>query len=81
MSKTKKTPAKRTPAVPYERFVKLWSTAATVGEVAKKLGIKTSSASATANRLRKKGVKLRRFPRRVAQPVDTTKLNRIASGR
>ena len=66
----------RPSAVSYDQFVKLWRTEASVGAVAKKLGIKANSASAIANRLRKNGVKLRKFARRVAQPIDLKHLNK-----
>lgn len=68
----------RPTAVDYDQFVKLWRTMPTVSALAKKLGIKASSASAIANRLRGKGVQLRRFARRPTQAVDAKKLNRIA---
>lgn len=84
MSKKQKPSKKKTGrpiAVSYERFVKLWKTASSVGEVAKSLKIKPNSASAIANRLRKKGVKLRRFPRRAPQVIDKKKLNLLSRAR
>jgi DNA-binding MarR family transcriptional regulator len=71
----------RPSAVSYDDFVKLWKTTGSVGEVAKKLGIKPNSASAIANRLRKGGVKLRKFARRAPQPVDIKRLNKISETR
>jgi hypothetical protein len=71
----------RPATVDYESFVKLWVKAGSVNEVAKAFDIKTTSASAIANRLRKGGIKLKRFPRRGAQPIDVKKLNRIATGK
>lgn len=68
-------------SVNYDQFVKLWKTAKSVGDVAKAIGIKRNSCSAIANRLRKQGVKLRKFPRRVSQTVDVQKLNRISNAR
>ncbi len=74
MSKKKR--KQRHLAVDYRQFVELWRTCATVGEVAKKLGVRPNTCSNIANRLRKKGVKLRKFPRRAAQPVDVKQLNK-----
>ncbi len=71
----------RTATIDYEGFVRLWRDAASVSEVAETLGIKTTSASAIANRLRKGGVPLKRFPRKGAQPIDVKKLSRIAAGK
>lgn len=71
----------RPATVDYERFVKLWVGAESVNDVAVEFGIKTTSASAIANRLRKEGVNLKRFPRRGAQTIDVKKLNRIAAGK
>lgn len=68
---------KRQNAVDYKQFVKLWRTCDSVGAVATALGIKANSASAIANRLRKDGVELKRFPRRAPQLVDVKELNRI----
>lgn len=65
-------------AVDYKQFVKLWRTAASVGDVAKAIGIKPNSASAIANRLRKTGVSLRKFPRRAPQQIDAKELNKGA---
>jgi len=85
MSKTskKKPTTKRTrpAAIKYDKFVKLWTVSSSVAEVAKTLGIKTNSASAIAARLRASGVKLRKFPRRDTQPVDTKKLNKLLEAR
>jgi hypothetical protein len=79
--KKKKTASKggRPPAVNYEQFVKLWRTANSIGEIAKALNIKHNSVSAIANRLRKKNIKLRHFPRRMPQHIDVQKLNKIAN--
>lgn len=66
-------------AVDYDQFVKLWKAAGSVSEVAKKLGIKNNSASAIAKRLRDSGIKLKRFPRLQAQPIDVKRLNKLAS--
>jgi hypothetical protein len=69
----------RPSSVDYAEFVKLWTVSDSVGDVATELGIKTTSASAIANRLRKGGVKLKRFPRRGSQPIDVKDLNRIVA--
>lgn len=79
MAKQKK--SARPSAVDYKKFVKLWMSSNTVGEVAKKLGIKPNSASAIANRLRKSGLTLRRFPRRAPQKIDVKELSKIARAR
>lgn len=71
----------RTPSVDYAEFVKLWVSSESASSVAEELGIKVTSASAIANRLRKKGVDLKRFPRRDSQEVDVKRLNRIAAGK
>ena len=82
-TKTAKLPKKngRPSAVDYDKFVKLWSTAGSVGEVAKALGIKANSASAIAARLRENNVELRRFPRRMAQTIDIKHLNKLAKSK
>lgn len=79
MGKTKKDG--RPKAVDYKKFVKLWRTSTSVGDVAEALGIKKNSASAIAKRLRKDGVELKRFPRRAPQPIDVKELNKIARTR
>jgi len=71
----------RTPSPDYDKFVELWSTSASVSEVAEALDIKSNSASAIANRLRKAGVPLEKFPRRGSQPIDVKRLTKIASGK
>lgn len=72
--------SKKTPT-DYDEFVKTWSNAGSVAEVASAMGIKRNSASAIAARLRKAGVvKLRSFPHRTARPIDVKRLNKIASG-
>lgn len=67
--------------VDYDKFVRVWSSASSVSEVAEAMGIKRNSASAIAARLRGAGVTLRKFPRRGAQPIDVKRLNKIASGK
>ncbi len=71
----------RPPTVNYKDFVKAWVKASSVAEVAETFGIKTTSASAIANRLRKAKIILKRFPRRGAQAIDVRELNRIAAGK
>lgn len=71
----------RPSSVSYEKFTKMWTDAASVSDVATALGIKTTSASAIANRLRRAGVELKRFPRRGSQEIDVKKLNRITTGK
>jgi transposase len=71
----------RPKAVDYDQFVKVWKAAGSVSEVAKKLGIKNNSASAIAKRLRDKGIKLKRFPRRQSQSIDVKRLNKIVEAR
>lgn len=79
MKKVKGGKRRRLPAVDYKRFVKLWRGAKSVGDVAGALGIRNNSCSAIASRLRAGGVKLKRFPRRAAQPIDEKALNRITA--
>lgn len=74
---SKKPEKKRPAAVDYQKFVKVWRNAKSVGDVAKAFGIRANSASVIANRLRSEGVELRKFPRRRAQPIDAKALNRI----
>lgn len=66
-----------------EEFVRVWQDPNTqsVQEVARKLGIKPTSASAKAARLRKAGVPLRRFPagRGGGPRVDWSRLAQIAA--
>jgi transposase len=71
----------RPKAVDYNHFVKVWRGAKSVGEVAKTFGIKKNSASSIAKRLRDKGIKLKSFPRRAAQPIDPKRLNKVAEAR
>lgn len=71
----------RSNTVNYEEFVRFWQEAESVSEVATTFDIKTTSASAIANRLRKGGVDLKKFPRRGAQLIDIKKLNRIVAGK
>lgn len=68
---------KRPQAVDYKQFVKLWKSSSSVSDVAKQLGILKNSATAIACRLRKEGVKLKRFPRRVSQKIDVNLLNKL----
>ncbi len=78
MPKTKtKNKSARPAAVDYKKFVKLWRASDSVGEVATALGIKSNSASSIAKRLRSEGIELKRFPRRVPQPINAKELNRI----
>jgi hypothetical protein len=77
MKKIKNGKKNRARAVDYARFVKVWKTAKSVGEVAETLDIPAGTASTIAWRLRQKKVKLKRFPRRARQPIDANKLNRI----
>jgi hypothetical protein len=73
---------KRTRMTDYEGFVQAWSNAESVAEAAKVSGIKKTTASAIAVRLRKAGVVLKTFPRRGPSiPIDVKRLNKIASGK
>lgn len=71
----------RMSVVNYEAFCRAWSAANNVSDVAKEFGIKTTSASAIANRLRKQRVQLKKFPRRGAQQIDVKRLNQIVAGK
>lgn len=46
-----------------DRFIRIWSRAATLDSAAKKLGLKKASASVRASVLRAAGVELKRFTR------------------
>lgn len=63
--------------VDYKLFVKTWMRAATVGEVADTMGIKTTSATAIASRLRKKGLDLPKFARSGGEGIDLKELGKI----
>lgn len=63
--------------VDYKLFVKTWMRAATVGEVAETMGIKTTSATAIASRLRKKGLDLPKFARSGGEGIDLKELGKI----
>lgn len=87
-SKKKKAPEKSAPktktatdgvfASPdvYAKFVKVWQGASTVGEVVEAMGISKLKASAWSLRLRKAGVKLKKF-RSGAFKVDVSGLNKL----
>ncbi len=79
VEKTKK--GGRSNTVDYQEFVRFWKDAESVSDVATMFNIKTTSASAIANRLRNGGVDLKKFPRRGAQVIDVKKLNRIVAGK
>jgi hypothetical protein len=72
---------KRRVRVDYDAFSIAWNKATSVPEVAKMFDMKLPSASALANRLREKGVNLKKFPRRRAQTVDVKALNKKLAGR
>ena len=60
----------------YEQFVRVWQAASGVKEVADAFGVTPSSARVRAYRLRRAGVKLKRFkPGR--RPLDVERLNRV----
>jgi hypothetical protein len=62
-----------------EEFVRAWTAAGSVAEVADQFGIKPTSATALASRLRKAGVdQLKHFARRSGKPIDARALNKIA---
>lgn len=79
--KTKNPGPKRNPSVNYDTFVKIWIASGSVGQVAKELGIQKTTASAIAGRIRRAGVELKKFERRVKQPINVKRLNRIARGK
>ncbi len=60
----------------YAKFVKVWQGANTVGEVVTAMGISKLKASAWSMRLRKAGVKLKKF-RSGAFKVDVNGLNKL----
>lgn len=63
--------------VDYKLFVKTWMRAGTVSEVAETMGIKTTSATAIASRLRKKGLDLPKFARSGGEGIDLKELGKI----
>jgi predicted HTH domain antitoxin len=60
-----------------EEFVKIWQTAGSLGEAAKRAGMTPYRASARASYLRKRGVALRYHRRRQAK-LDINHLNELA---
>lgn len=64
-----------------EKFVRAWQGAKTMTEFTKETGLKSASARARARLYRRKGVKLKSFPRMAspgAPPLDVAVLNKIA---
>ncbi len=64
-----------------ETFVRAWQGASTIAAFTKTTGLKLSSARARARLYRRKGVKLKSFPRGMspgAPPLDVAVLNKIA---
>lgn len=60
----------------YEQFVDAWMTSTTVAQVAEVLGLSKQTVSQVATRLRKTGVKLKKFATRTPRPVDVSGLNK-----
>lgn len=58
-----------------DRFVVLWTKAVSVKEVAEHMDITETTASAMANRLRKKGLELKKFTRKSS--LDIVRLNEL----
>lgn len=68
----------RKPQTSAEDFIRVWQSAKDVAEVCAKLGYSDKlGACQNASRLRRRGVKLKRFPE--SPPLDIDKLNRIAA--
>ena len=59
-----------------EEFVRIWQAAKTVGEVASRTGMKTTSAYSKAYAFRKEGVPLKTFRRK--GPIDFVALRALA---
>jgi hypothetical protein len=68
--------------IDYGRFVTLWEDSQTIDRVAQELGITNVYAGQIATKLRKLGVKLKKFPAgaRRLQPVDVRVLNDLIQG-
>ena len=62
--------------IDWEKFVKIWQAASTVGEVADQLAIEPMYASSRASYLRKKGVPLKTF-RTVNHGLDVKNLKKL----
>jgi transposase len=60
-----------------EDFVRAWQESQSLSEVARKTGLSISTVSARAQTYRRKGVRLKPFPRRLYPPLDVAKLNNI----
>lgn len=58
-----------------ETFVRTWQNAETVADVARDLGITAQSATARAAAYRKRGVNLKRFPKRGGARLNVDALN------
>jgi hypothetical protein len=72
-------PKARRVTIDPEEFVRAWTAADSVAEVAGQFGVKSTSATALASRLRKAGVtELKHFARRSGKPIDAKALNKIA---
>lgn len=72
---------KKRSKVDLEEFTRVWTKSPTVPAAADKLGLTVSSACAIAGRLRRKGVPLKKFPRRGPAAIDVKHLSRIAAGK
>lgn len=57
----KRSGKKRQPPVPHDEFVLVFQTSKTLSEVAEVLGMRAAAVSVRASRMRKRGVKLKRF--------------------
>lgn len=63
--------------IDYERFVTVWLESSSIKEVAEKLGVTTVSVGSTANRLRKKGVRLPAYKPQGRYRANVAELNRL----
>lgn len=70
-------PKRRQSKIDYETFARVWTESDTVPEAAEKLGIAVKPCCAIAGRLRKKGLKLKMFPRRGVQKIDVDHINDV----
>jgi biotin operon repressor len=73
----KSTNGTRRSPYPYDAFVKNWTKAESVKEVATMTGLSKSNIAATVNKLRKAGVKLKEMPKSYARLIDVTSLNKL----
>lgn len=63
--------------IAHEDFVRVWTSAGSMDEVSEATGMPADIASAFANKLRRRGVRLKKMPRVVKEGLDVKALNEI----